>query len=45
MQFKQYKQGDLIFRYKDYGNLFYMIVKGEVGIKIPTSEEMKLTKH
>jgi hypothetical protein len=44
MQFLELDQFEVIFDYGDKGNLFYAILQGEVGIKVPTVKERKLTE-
>lgn len=36
MEFKTYKQNEVVFNYGDQGDLFYVILKGKVSVKVPT---------
>lgn len=36
---------DVVFEYGDQGSLFYVILEGEVGVKVPTETKLKLTDH
>ena len=41
MEFKFHEAGDLVFRYGDYGDLFYIILQGEVEVLIPSDSQKK----
>jgi CRP-like cAMP-binding protein len=35
MQYLHFKKGDYVFKFGDFGDKFYIILKGEVSVRIP----------
>jgi len=42
MQLAVFSQGDTIFKYGEMGALFYIVMHGEVGIKVPMQTSVTL---
>lgn len=42
MKIMHKKPNELVFKYADVGDLFYVILKGTVGIKVPTELKLNL---
>lgn len=43
MQAQQFKAGECVFHYGDVGNLFYIILKGEVSVLVPSNLQQPTT--
>lgn len=37
------EENEVVFQYGDQGSLFYIILKGEVGVKVPTEHNLTLS--
>ena len=38
IQYEEYQEGDIVFRYGDDGDKFYLIMKGEITVFTPNME-------
>ena len=41
LQYEYLHKGEAVFKYGEYGNKFYVILKGEVAVKIPDPKAKK----
>ena len=42
MKYTQYPKNHIVFRYGDKGDLYYIILKGKVSVKIPIKNEVQM---
>ena len=45
MRFRYYKAGETIFEYGDYGDQFFIILKGTVSVLVPKQKEKNTIKR
>ncbi|CAI2381025.1 unnamed protein product [Moneuplotes crassus] len=45
LKFKQAKQGEHVFKFGDFGDLYYILIKGAVDVIVPIPEEHMFTKY
>ena len=40
LRYETYLEDEIVFNYGEYGNKFYIIIEGEVGILVPDKQKM-----
>lgn len=45
IRYKYYNEGAKIFNFGEFGDQFYIVLKGKVSVRIPKFLEMKMTRH
>lgn len=43
LKYEHMRTGDIVFSYGDFGEKFYIIIEGSVGVMIPNSKRRKTT--
>ena len=44
MKLKSFRRSDYVFKYLDHGNTFFIILKGSVDVRVPTTNTYNFTK-